>query len=113
MSSTFFQQGEFVECEKCRCKPGMPILCETCLHNRKVIYDLQSKCDQQKYKIQGMQLKEQRLEKCDKQNRKIAFFVYTLFLLSSILAAYLTGRKHAIEEHAHEHTASEIRQDID
>lgn len=33
--------GEFWECESCRSKPGTPALCESCLHNRKVISDLQ------------------------------------------------------------------------
>jgi len=31
---------EFIECEKCKAKPGMPILCKSCLHNRHAIYEL-------------------------------------------------------------------------
>jgi len=28
---------EFKECKECASKPGSPILCESCLHNRQVI----------------------------------------------------------------------------
>lgn len=28
---------EFIECETCAAKPGMPTLCKGCLHNRTVI----------------------------------------------------------------------------
>lgn len=31
---------EFKECESCSAKPGSPTLCESCLHNRTVISDL-------------------------------------------------------------------------
>lgn len=31
---------EFVECDICAAKPGMPMLCEGCLHNRAVISEL-------------------------------------------------------------------------
>ena len=32
---------EFTECETCRAKPGSPILCASCLHNRTLISRLQ------------------------------------------------------------------------
>lgn len=28
---------KFIECDTCRAKPGSPILCSGCLHNRDVI----------------------------------------------------------------------------
>jgi hypothetical protein len=31
---------EFRECNACVVKPGMPILCDSCLHNRQLISDL-------------------------------------------------------------------------
>lgn len=34
--------SDFVECEACRSKPGTPVLCDGCLHNRKLIGDLKS-----------------------------------------------------------------------
>ena len=34
-------EGDFMECDSCRAKPGSPILCRGCLHNRDVIYTLQ------------------------------------------------------------------------
>ena len=33
---------DFVECETCRAKPGSPILCDSCLHNRALISALKS-----------------------------------------------------------------------
>jgi len=34
----------FLECEECRRKPGMPVLCRSCLHNRAVIGRLWQRC---------------------------------------------------------------------
>ena len=34
---------EFVECGLCSSKPGSPVLCKSCLHNRQTIHDLQDK----------------------------------------------------------------------
>jgi len=34
------EENRFSECETCRAKPGMPVLCPGCLNNRKVINDL-------------------------------------------------------------------------
>lgn len=31
---------KFMECDTCRAKPGSPILCEGCLHNRRLIEEL-------------------------------------------------------------------------
>ena len=31
---------EFMECDTCRAKPGTPILCDGCLHNRAAIESL-------------------------------------------------------------------------
>lgn len=31
------QGHEFIECDTCKAKPGMPILCDGCLHNRSAI----------------------------------------------------------------------------
>lgn len=36
---------EFVECCTCKAKPGTPVLCESCLHNRHAIYELTSKVE--------------------------------------------------------------------
>jgi hypothetical protein len=36
-------KGEFMECDTCRAKPGMPDLCHGCLHNREVIFELKRK----------------------------------------------------------------------
>ena len=33
----------FEECEMCKAKPGMPVLCPSCLHNRKLIDSLQKR----------------------------------------------------------------------
>jgi len=33
-------KDEFIECDTCRAKPGMPILCWGCLHNRDLITKL-------------------------------------------------------------------------
>lgn len=33
---------EFIECDTCRAKPGSPILCQGCLHNRDLISRLTS-----------------------------------------------------------------------
>lgn len=30
-------KDDFMECDSCRAKPGSPILCDGCLHNREVI----------------------------------------------------------------------------
>ncbi len=35
---------EFMECETCRAKPGTPLLCSGCLHNRTVIATLREDC---------------------------------------------------------------------
>jgi hypothetical protein len=35
---------EFVECDACRAKPGTPVLCDGCRHNRRLIESLQSTC---------------------------------------------------------------------
>ena len=32
-------QKEFIECDACRAKPGMPILCNGCISNRGLIED--------------------------------------------------------------------------
>lgn len=37
------EEGEFWECKTCRVKPGSPTLCDSCLHNRRVIGDLQKR----------------------------------------------------------------------
>lgn len=34
--------ADFIECDTCRAKPGMPILCNGCLHNRNLIEDLKA-----------------------------------------------------------------------
>lgn len=31
-----------MECSECRSKPGSPVLCAACIHNRRVVYDLQA-----------------------------------------------------------------------
>jgi hypothetical protein len=31
---------EFMECAACAAKPGSPALCEACLHNRKIVSEL-------------------------------------------------------------------------
>jgi hypothetical protein len=36
-------KGDFMECDVCRAKPGMPELCRGCLHNREVIGELRRK----------------------------------------------------------------------
>jgi len=37
--------GEFKECDACRAKPGSPVLCEACLHNRGMVHDLKERLD--------------------------------------------------------------------
>jgi len=37
---------EFMECAECHCKPGIPALCVSCLHNRGLISSLQYERDQ-------------------------------------------------------------------
>lgn len=39
---------EFKECASCAAKPGMPVLCSACLHNRRVIDQLARKPDTQR-----------------------------------------------------------------
>ncbi len=34
---------EFQECPTCEAKPGMPMLCESCIHNGDVIHELKDK----------------------------------------------------------------------
>ncbi len=33
----------FMECKECAAKSGSPILCESCLHNRDLVCDLQGR----------------------------------------------------------------------
>jgi len=35
-----YKAGEFEECKTCSKKPGSPTLCDSCLHNRKEISEL-------------------------------------------------------------------------
>jgi hypothetical protein len=39
---------EFLECDSCRAKPGNPVLCQGCLHNRRTIEELRSRLAEQK-----------------------------------------------------------------
>jgi hypothetical protein len=43
---------EFVECDQCRAKPGIPDLCRGCLHNRSLISALKAKLE---YKVSKAQ----------------------------------------------------------
>lgn len=38
-------KNEFWECEACRTKPGTPLLCKSCLHNRAIISKLWTEID--------------------------------------------------------------------
>ena len=42
---------EFIECDTCRAKSGMPVLCETCLHNRRLIEDFKTEIKSLKAKV--------------------------------------------------------------
>ena len=42
----------FKECETCRSKPGMPSLCEGCLHNRRWIEYYEEKLEKKPFYIQ-------------------------------------------------------------
>lgn len=44
------KSDEFVECDTCRAKPGMPPLCYGCLHNRSLIERLKSAAKKPKKK---------------------------------------------------------------
>lgn len=39
-------KNEFFECRQCQEKPGSPVLCNACLHNRDVICRLQGEVDE-------------------------------------------------------------------
>ena len=43
-------QGDlpFIECEKCRAKPGTPVLCDECLHRRAIWFNERSGWPEQK-----------------------------------------------------------------
>lgn len=43
-------ESDFVECETCRAKPGMPVLCDGCLRNRQLITLLKRKIKKLKRK---------------------------------------------------------------
>ncbi len=36
-------ENEIMECDPCRKKPGSPILCTSCLHNRELVIELKRK----------------------------------------------------------------------
>lgn len=42
---------DFMECDSCRAKPGSPLLCKGCLHNRNVISKLIKLIDQKNVKF--------------------------------------------------------------
>ncbi len=44
---------QFQECESCSAKPGAPILCKGCLHNREVISKLLARKNQSSRKIRS------------------------------------------------------------
>lgn len=44
-------QLSFVECDTCKAKPGSPLLCAGCIHNRKVIADQQEKLESLRDKV--------------------------------------------------------------
>ena len=47
-------KGEFMECDACRAKPGMPALCHGCLHNREVIHELRTSRRNMLDKLKGL-----------------------------------------------------------
>lgn len=50
------EQYEFKECESCASKPGTPILCNGCLHNRNAIYELHTELKEAQKKIEVIDL---------------------------------------------------------
>ena len=44
---------EFMECDTCRAKPGCPVLCHGCLHNRAAINNLRKKRKHLKRKLKS------------------------------------------------------------
>ena len=40
--NSVFESLVFKECSVCASKPGSPLLCESCCHNRRVIFELRS-----------------------------------------------------------------------
>lgn len=47
----------FMECDNCRVKPGSPILCDSCYHNRRLIDDLQRRLSEiEKLTTQAIEL---------------------------------------------------------
>lgn len=81
MTARIFTVGEFAECDLCSSKPGTPILCPACQHNRHVVTDLRSKLDEARRKvIEAVEaLKEER--KSSEKNSKKAQAVVELYAL--------------------------------
>lgn len=48
-------KASFMLCETCSSKPGIPVLCKSCLHNREVIYRLASRIEDLEYEIENIQ----------------------------------------------------------
>ncbi len=64
---------EFRECSACRAKPGAPVLCESCLHNRQVISELQ-----QQLKAMTTRLDEDQREQRDSFRRQYDWLIQEL-----------------------------------
>jgi hypothetical protein len=37
--------ADFMECATCRAKPGAPLLCQACLHNRRLVGELRTEIE--------------------------------------------------------------------